>query len=108
MREAFPDMIFDGELYRDDVNKISYVLGSYQDFLDARGRFPDLESGTRGGRGGRRCSAISESRVSPRPMRLTGCSRISARIGRTSRWWPASSPEMWRGTGSPALSNGSA
>lgn len=51
MREAFPDMIFDGELYRDDVNKISYVLGSYQDFLDARGRFPDLESGTRGGRG---------------------------------------------------------
>lgn len=51
MREAFPYMIFDGELYRDDVNKISYVLGSYQDFLDARGRFPDLESGTRGGRG---------------------------------------------------------
>lgn len=40
MREAFPDMIFDGELYRDDVNKISYVLGSYQDFLDTRGRFP--------------------------------------------------------------------
>lgn len=44
-------MIFDGELYRDDVNKISYVLGSYQDFLDTRGRFPDLESGTWGGRG---------------------------------------------------------
>lgn len=51
MREAFPDMIFDGELYRDDVNKISYVLGSYRDFLDTRGRFPDLESGTWGGRG---------------------------------------------------------
>ena len=45
-------MIFDGELYRHDVNKISYVLGSYQDFLDTRGRFPDLESGTWGGRGG--------------------------------------------------------
>lgn len=44
-------MIFDGELYRHDVNKISYVLGSYQDFLDTRGRFPDLESGTWGGRG---------------------------------------------------------
>ncbi len=40
VREAFPYMIFDGELYRDDVNKISYVLGSYQDFLDIRGRFP--------------------------------------------------------------------
>ena len=51
MREAFPDMIFDGELYRHDVNKISYVLGSYQDFLDTRGRFPDLESGTWGGGG---------------------------------------------------------
>lgn len=51
MREAFPDMIFDGELYRHDVNKISYVLGSYRDFLDTRGRFPDLESGTWGGRG---------------------------------------------------------
>lgn len=44
-------MIFDGELYRHDVNKISYVLGSYRDFLDTRGRFPDLESGTWGGRG---------------------------------------------------------
>lgn len=51
MREAFPYMIFDGELYRDDVNKISYVLGSYQDFLDTRGRFPDLESGMWGSRG---------------------------------------------------------
>ena len=51
VREAFPDMIFDGELYRHDVNKISYVLGSYRDFLDTRGRFPDLESGTWGGRG---------------------------------------------------------
>lgn len=51
MREAFPDMIFDGGLYRHDVNKISYVLGSYRDFLDTRGRFPDLESGTWGGRG---------------------------------------------------------
>ena len=38
-------------LHRDDVNKISYVLGSYRDFLDTRGRFPDLESGTWGGRG---------------------------------------------------------
>jgi hypothetical protein len=51
VREAFPYMIFDGELYRHDVNKISYVLGSYRDFLDTRGRFPDLESGAWGGRG---------------------------------------------------------
>ena len=26
VRDVFPDMIFDGNLYRDDVNKISYIL----------------------------------------------------------------------------------
>lgn len=61
MREAFPYMIFDGELYRHDVNKISYVLGSYRDFLDTRGRFPDLESGTWGGRGSD--GAVRRSRI---------------------------------------------
>ncbi|MBT1173376.1 Cof-type HAD-IIB family hydrolase [Bifidobacterium sp. MA2] len=51
IRDHFPDMVFDGDLYRDDVNKISYVLGSYRDFLDAREAFPDLQNGTWGGRG---------------------------------------------------------
>ena len=37
-------MIFDGELHRDDVNKISYVLGSYQD--SSTPRRSRLESGT--------------------------------------------------------------
>ena len=47
-------MIFDGELHRDDVNKISYVLGSYQGLSrrpTRRAFSPDLESGTWGGRG---------------------------------------------------------
>lgn len=35
VRDVFPDMIFDGDLYRDDLNKVSYVLSSYQDYLDA-------------------------------------------------------------------------
>lgn len=48
---AFPDMIYGGELYRDDLNKVSYLLGSYQDFLDTREQFPDLENGTWGGAG---------------------------------------------------------
>lgn len=48
VREAFPDMIFGGELYRDDLNKVSYLLGSYQDFLDAQKEFPDLQNGTWG------------------------------------------------------------
>ncbi len=51
VREAFPDMIFGGELYRDDLNKVSYLLGSYQDFLDTREQFPDLENNTWGGAG---------------------------------------------------------
>lgn len=51
VRRAFPDMIFGGELYRDDLNKISFLLSDYQDFLDAKEAFPDLQAGTWGGRG---------------------------------------------------------
>lgn len=51
VRDAFPDMIFGAGFYRDDVNKISYILSSYQDFLDAREQFPDMKSGTWGGVG---------------------------------------------------------
>lgn len=49
VRGVFPDMIFDGDLYRDDLNKVSYVLSSYQDYLDACEEFPDLQNGTWGG-----------------------------------------------------------
>lgn len=49
--DAFPEMIYGGELYRDDLNKISYLLNSYQDFLDTKERFPDMENGTWGGAG---------------------------------------------------------
>lgn len=48
---AFPEMIFGGELYRDDLNKVSYVLNSYQDFLDTQEQFPDMANGTWGGAG---------------------------------------------------------
>ena len=51
VRKAFPDMIFGGELYRDDLNKVSFVLDSYQDYLDAREAFPHLKAGTWGGKG---------------------------------------------------------
>lgn len=50
VRKIFPEMIFNGELYRDDLNKVSYVLDSYQDFLDTKEKFTDLESGTWGGK----------------------------------------------------------
>lgn len=51
VRSAFPDMIFGGELYRDDLNKVSFVLRSYQDHLDSVSEFPDLQAGTWGGAG---------------------------------------------------------
>ena len=54
VRQAFPDMIFGcaGEqLYRDDLNKVSYLLGSYQEFLDTKAQFPDMQNGTWGGAG---------------------------------------------------------
>ena len=54
VRSAFPEMIFGlkgSELYRDDLNKVSYLLGSYQDFLDTREQFPDLQNNTWGGAG---------------------------------------------------------
>jgi Cof subfamily protein (haloacid dehalogenase superfamily) len=49
--EAFHGLAFDADLYRDDVNKLSYVLGSYDDHVAARDAFPDLQHGTWGGRG---------------------------------------------------------
>lgn len=51
VRSVFPEMVFDGELYRDDVNKVSFVLNSYQDHLDSVEEFPDLLPGTWGGAG---------------------------------------------------------
>ncbi len=39
------------ELYRDDVNKISFILNTYQDHLDSKTEFPDLIANTWGGRG---------------------------------------------------------
>lgn len=54
VREVFPDMIFDPkpqDLYRNDVNKVSFVLRSYQDHLDSAEAFPELKAGTWGGAG---------------------------------------------------------
>ena len=39
------------ELYREDVNKISFILSQYQDHLDSKKEFPTLEANTWGGKG---------------------------------------------------------
>lgn len=44
-------LIYGGELYRDDLNKVSFILNSYQDHLDSAKAFPHLKAGTWGGRG---------------------------------------------------------
>lgn len=48
---VFPDMIYGANLYRNDLNKVSYLLNSYQDYLDTKEQFPDLNNGTWGGAG---------------------------------------------------------
>ena len=53
VRKIFPDMIYGGELYRDDLNKISFILDSYDDYLAAKAAFDDLKVGTWGGKGDR-------------------------------------------------------
>lgn len=39
------------DLYRSDVNKVSFILSSYQDHLDSKLEFPTLEANTWGGKG---------------------------------------------------------
>lgn len=49
--EFLGQMIYGEELYRDDLNKVSFILSSYQDHLDSIEEFPNLEAHTWGGRG---------------------------------------------------------
>ena len=51
VEDALHGLIYDGDLYRDDLNKISFILHSYQDHLDSKEAFPELKAGTWGGRG---------------------------------------------------------
>lgn len=51
VRAQFPDMVFGEELKRDDVNKISFILHSYADVVEAQQRFANLKVGTWGGKG---------------------------------------------------------
>ena len=50
--EALHGLVYGGELYRDDLNKVSFILKSYQDHLDSKVAFPELKAGTWGGKGG--------------------------------------------------------
>ena len=47
-RDFYPNMIWNENLYRHDVNKISYILNSHEDFEETRSHFPKLEHSTWG------------------------------------------------------------
>ena len=51
VNRIFHGMVKTDDLYREDVNKISFILHSYEDYLDAVEEFPELKVGTWGGKG---------------------------------------------------------
>lgn len=51
VQSVLPALIYGGNLYRDDVNKISFALHTYEDHLASKEAFPDLLAGTWGGAG---------------------------------------------------------
>ena len=51
VRDVIHGLVEGAELVRDDLNKVSFILHSYQDHLDSIEEFPDLKAGTWGGKG---------------------------------------------------------
>ena len=51
VQDAIHGLIENAELVRNDLNKVSFVLRSYQDHMDSIRDFPDLKAGTWGGKG---------------------------------------------------------
>ena len=45
----FPKMVYDSNVYRDDIYKISYVMNSWDDFYAIKEAFPMLQHGSWGG-----------------------------------------------------------
>ena len=50
INEMIHGLVKGADLYRDDVNKISFALNSYEDYLEAKTVFADLTVGTWGGK----------------------------------------------------------
>lgn len=51
--DALHGLVYGGELYRDDLNKISFILNSLEDYEASKEAFPELKAGTWGGIGER-------------------------------------------------------
>lgn len=50
VKDVLHGLLENQELIRDDLNKISFILNNYQDYLDAKETFKDLNVGTWGGK----------------------------------------------------------
>lgn len=48
--DAIHGLIENENLYRNDLNKVSFLLNSYDDYLEAKKSFPDMNVGTWGGK----------------------------------------------------------
>ena len=51
VKELFHGLVEGAELCRGDLNKVSFILHSYEDYLEAQKEFPDMAVGTWGGAG---------------------------------------------------------
>ncbi|SFC56035.1 hypothetical protein SAMN04488102_11065 [Alkalibacterium subtropicum] len=51
VKDVFPEMIFGEQPYRNDINKISFILNAYEDYLKAKDQFSNFKVGTWGGVG---------------------------------------------------------
>ena len=51
VEDVLHGLVFGGNLYRDDVNKISFILNSIEDYQAAKQAFPNLKAGKWGGVG---------------------------------------------------------
>lgn len=51
VQDVFPNMIYGADYYRDDINKVSFILNDYSDYLKAKKVFKEFEVNTWGGQG---------------------------------------------------------
>lgn len=51
VKASYPNMVFPENLYVSGINKVNYILESYQDYLDFKEAFPEYKVMTWGGKG---------------------------------------------------------
>lgn len=78
VRQAFPKMLFGKDLYRKDVNKISFILNDYHDYEQAQAAFANYTVNTWGGVGE---EALFGDIALPNVDKRTGIQALMAYVG---------------------------